>query len=403
MTEAYTYIIVGAGLAGASAIQGIRERDKKGSILLVGTEKYFPYNRPPLTKSLWFGKKKVEAIFINNEEFYRENAAKTLLNTTITAIDAGEKTVRDDKNQTYRYEKLLLAMGGIPRVLSVEGGNLEGVCYYRYLDDFLSIHTMAKEGKTAVVIGGGFIGSEIAAALNINKLKVTMIFPDTYLVQRIFPEYLGRALQKIYIEKGITVLSANMPVRLTKNKTGFVVSTNTNKNIECDLLIAGIGITPAVKPAETAGLKTADGVVVNEYLQTSDPDIFAAGDIADFPYAALNRQMRVEHWDNALNQGKQAGLNMAGANVAYTYMPYFFSDLFEFGYEAVGDINSQLETFADWQKENDTGVVYYLKNNKVTGVMTCNIWEQMDAARKIIEEAKTIKNLRDLQGLIQPG
>jgi NADPH-dependent 2,4-dienoyl-CoA reductase/sulfur reductase-like enzyme len=148
--------------------------------------------------------------------------------------------------------------------------------------------------------------------------------------------------------------------------------------------------------ARDAGLGTGDGIVVNEYLQTSNPDIFAAGDIANFPYKALGKRMRVEHWDNALNQGKQAGRNMAGANEKYDYMPYFFSDLFDFGYEAVGDVDASLETFADWKEENRTGVVYYLDDGKVMGVMMCNVWDKVEAARELIrkDDAVSVDNLR---------
>ena len=160
--------------------------------------------------------------------------------------------------------------------------------------------------------------------------------------------------------------------------------------MESDIVIVGIGITPEVGVAERAGLKTGNGIVVNEYLQSSDSNIYAAGDNAFFPYQVLGEKMRIEHWDNAVNQGKWAGRNMAGANEPFTYMPYFFSDLFEFGYEAVGEVDSRLETFADWKKENDTGIIYYLKDNKVRGVMMCNVWGKVDAARELIRKQKKL-------------
>jgi len=166
------------------------------------------------------------------------------------------------------------------------------------------------------------------------------------------------------------------------------------------MVIAGIGIAPALELPRTAGLLTANGVIVNEYLEASLPGIYAAGDIAFFPYQALGKQTRVEHWDNALNQGKWAGRNMAGAREPYTYMPYFFSDLFEFGYEAVGEVDARLETFADWQKENDTGVIYYLKDNKVRGAMMCNVWDKVEAARELIRNAENVTPA-DLRGAIQ--
>jgi len=398
--QSYTYIIVGAGLAGGCAADVIRQSDKKGSVLLVGDEKHLPYDRPDLSKKLWFGKKKLEQIFLHDQKFYDEHEIQVTLGSRIVEVDAKLKSVKDDKGNTYRYDKLLLATGGIPRTLPIPGGDIEGICYYRYLDDYLRIRTEAKEGKSAVVIGGGFIGSEIAAALNINKVNVTMVFPEPYLVQRVFPDYLGKAIQQHYIERGIKILNGDKPSSIYKNGVRFLTQTSNGKQVESDLLIVGIGIMPVIDLAQQAGLKVGNGIVVNEYLQTSDPNIYAAGDNAYFPYQALGQNMRVEHWDNAVNQGKWAGRNMAGAHEQFDYMPYFYSDLFEFGYEAVGEVDSQLETFADWQKENDTGVIYYLKEGKVRGLMMCNVWGKVDAARELIKKGERVRP-ESLAGIIR--
>ncbi len=400
MAEQYTYIIVGAGLAGAAAVDGIRELDKKGPILLLGTEKHLPYDRPPLTKKLWFGKKKVEDIFLHNQEFYGQNNVVFAAGVTARTVDAKNRTVTDDKGRTYRYEKILLATGGAPRVLPIPGGDLEGIYYYRYLDDYLRMKQEASAGKSAVVIGGGFIGSEIAAALAINRVKVMMIFPDLYLVGRVFPEGLGMSLQRHFREQGITILNGEKPASFTKKNGKFVTRTESGREIESDMVIVGVGISLSLELARNAGLQTANGIIVDEYLQASLPDVFAAGDVALFPYQALGKQTRVEHWDNALNQGKLAGRNMAGAHEPYTHMPYFFSDLFEFGYEAVGEVDSRLEIFADWRKENDTGVIYYLRDGKVRGAMMCNVWEKVDAARELIRKGKTVTK-ETLRGLIR--
>ena len=398
--QTYAYIIVGGGLAGASAVEGIRERDKSGSVLLLGAEKHLPYDRPPLSKKLWFGKKKVEDIFLHDQSFYDQNDVTVATGVTVMSLDANQKTITTNNGKKYRYQKLLLATGGVPRKLSVPGGDLEGICYYRTLDDYLRLRAESKEGKSAIVIGGGFIGSEIAAALHTNKIKVTMIFPDPYLVNRIFPESLGRALQDQYRSRGITVLANEKPASFRKKDGRFVTRIESGKEIESDMVIAGIGIAPSLDLPRKAGLQTANGIIVDEYLQASLPGIYAAGDIAFFPYQALGKQVRVEHWDNALNQGKWAGRNMAGAHEPYTYMPYFFSDLFEFGYEAVGDVNAELETFADWQKENETGVIYYLKDGKVRGAMMCNVWDKVEAARKLIRQGTPVTK-ESLRGRIR--
>ena len=387
---AYTYVIVGGGLAGAYAIQGIRERDKNGSVLLIGQEKQLPYDRPPLSKDLWFGKKKVDQIFTHDRAFYDQNGVTLALGTKVLALDAIHKTIATDTGRTHHYEKLLLATGGIPRSLPIPGGNLPGICYFRYLDDYLRIRGDAIEGKSATVIGGGFIGSEIAAALSINKVQVTMVFPSPYLLGRVFPDYLGRAIQRRYMEGGIKIMAGERPASLAREGNWFLTRTEGGKQIKSDLLIVGVGIAPAVALAERTGLQIDNGVVVNEFLQTSHPEIFAAGDNAFFPSPALGQHIRIEHWDNAVTQGKWAGQNMTGEPEPFTYLPYFFSDLFEFGFEAVGDTNAELETFADWQKENDTGVVYYLKEGKIRGVMLCKVWGKIDAARELIQKGDRV-------------
>jgi NADPH-dependent 2,4-dienoyl-CoA reductase/sulfur reductase-like enzyme len=396
----YTYVIIGGGLAGASAVEGIREQDKNGAILLIGTEKHLPYDRPPLTKKLWFGKKTVEEIFLHDQKFYDQNKVTVDTGSTVTFLEPKLKSITTKAGKQYRYQKLLIATGGVPRTLSIPGGDLEGIFYYRYLDDYIRMKSNAAPGTSAVVIGGGFIGSEIAAALTVNKINVTMIFPEPYIVNRVFPEGLGMALQRQFRDRGATLLAGEKPVSLVKKGSRYITTTVSGKQVESDMVIVGIGIAPSLELAKSADLQTGNGIVVNEYLQTSDADIFAAGDNAFFPYQVLGKQTRVEHWDNALNQGKRAGLNMAGAHMPYDYMPYFFSDLFEFGYEAVGEVDAQLETVADWQKENDTGVIYYLKDGKVRGAMMCNVWDKVEAARELIRKGKQVPK-ESLRGMIK--
>jgi NADPH-dependent 2,4-dienoyl-CoA reductase/sulfur reductase-like enzyme len=227
-----------------------------------------------------------------------------------------------------------------------------------------------------------------------------MIFPEPYIVNRVFPEGLGMALQRQFRDRGAALLAGEKPASIVKKGNRFVTTTVSGKQVESDMVIVGIGIAPSLELAKNAGLQTGNGIIVNEYLQTSNADIFAAGDNAFFPYQALGKQTRVEHWDNALNQGKRAGMNMAGAHMPYDCMPYFFSDLFEFGYEAVGEVDAQLETVADWQKENDTGVIYYLRDGKVRGAMMCNVWEKVESARELIRKGETVAK-ESLRGMIK--
>lgn len=396
----YTYVIVGGGLAGASAIRGIRELDKDGSILLIGGEDHMPYDRPPLSKMLWFDKMTVEEIFIEAPDFYGKNGVLLSLGTRVTGIDTSSKTVTDDKGNTYKYAKLLLATGSSSRLLPIPGGELEGVCYYRFLDDYKRTRGETAAGKSAIIIGGGFIGSELAAALTINRMNVTMMFPSRHICGRVLPDYLAKAVQAKYIEHGVNVLPNETPVSIRKEGKRFVVATTKKQEIAADIIIAGIGVKPNVELAANAGLALADGINVNEFLQSSDQDIYAAGDVAFFPYKALEHRARIEHWDNSRAQGLAAGRNMAGAKEPFTYMPFFFTDLFEFNYEAVGEVDANLFTFADWQKEFDTGVVYYLFEGKVKGAMMCNMPDRIDAVRKLILRDEKVEP-ESLRGMIK--
>jgi NADPH-dependent 2,4-dienoyl-CoA reductase/sulfur reductase-like enzyme len=398
MPDAYSYVIVGAGMAGASAVEGIRERDPRGPILLLGAEEDLPYDRPPLSKQLWTGGKKVEELTLHDGAFYRQNAVDVRLGVHVTQVDPAAHTIRDDQGNSWRYERLLLATGGTPRRLSIPGGDLEGISYYRSLEHYRRLRSEAVAGKSALVIGGGFIGSEMAASLRANGLAVTMVFPSSWLVSRVFPESLGRYLTEQYRAKGVEVLAGDEPVSIARDGSGFVTRTRAGKEVRTDLVVAGIGITPNITLAQSAGLATGNGVTVNEFLQTSAPDLYAAGDIALFPEAGFGPR-RLEHWDNAVTQGKHAGRNMAGAGTPFTDLPFFFSDLFEFGYEAVGDIDSRLKTFADWQEENKTGVIYYLDGDRLRGAMMCGIFGQVDAARALIQKGQPV-SAESLRGAI---
>jgi 3-phenylpropionate/trans-cinnamate dioxygenase ferredoxin reductase component len=396
MPKSYKYVIVGAGLAGASAVEGIRERDRQGSILLLGAEPDLPYDRPPLSKQLWTGGKSVAEITLHDEAFYKTNGVEVRLGTEVTQVDPAAHVVRDRQGNAYGYERLLLATGGTPRRLNIPGGDLDGISYYRSLEHYRRLRGVTAAGKAALVIGGGFIGSEMAASLRANNLGVTMIFPSAWLVSRVFPEPLGRYLTEQYRAKGVEVLAGDEPASIRREGEAYVTRTRAGREIRTDLIVAGIGITPNLALAQSAGLSTGNGVIVNEFLQTSAPDIFAAGDIALFPEAGFGPR-RLEHWDNAVTGGKHAGRNMAGALEPFTYLPFFFSDLFEFGYEAVGDIDSRLTTFADWQEENKTGVVYYLDGDRLRGAMMCNVWGKVDEARALIQKGQPVsaQSLRD--------
>jgi NADPH-dependent 2,4-dienoyl-CoA reductase/sulfur reductase-like enzyme len=388
----YKYLIIGGGLAGDGATRGIRELDAEGSIGLVGMEAAPPYMRPNLSKGLWKGRP-LEKIWRNTQE-----RAELNLGRKVTQVDPQKKTVQDDKGDEYTYDKLLFATGGSPKHLPLEAHD---IIYYRNFEDYQHLRGMAESKEHFVVIGGSFIGSELAAALTIVGRQVTMIFPGEAIGDNIFPIDLARYLNVYYREKGVEVLAGDSVASVQREGDRLIVRTGSGRSIETDGVVAGIGIRPNVELAQAAGLKVEDGIIVNERLETSVPDISAAGDAANFFHAALEKRTRVEHEDNAVQMGKVAGRNMAGASETYTHTPMFYSDLFDLGYEAVGEMNSKMKTISDWQEGPfKKGVVYYLDDGQVRGVLLWNVWKQVDNARALIREDGPFKE-KDLMERIK--
>jgi len=301
----------------------------------------------------------------------------------IKEILSNEKRVIDSNGNVFTYDKLLLATGGRPRRLPFDD---DQIIYFRTLGDYRRLRAACEKGDRFAVIGSGFIGSEIAAALTMNGKKVTMIFPSHDIGDRLFPRDLARYVSGVYKEKGVELVPGEKVIASDAHGDQRMLKTASGKTIVVDVVVAGIGIEPNIELADSIGLTTENGVVVDEFLRTINPDIYAAGDVAAFQNPALGKRMRVEHEDNANSMGRLAGRNMAGKAEPYNHLPFFYSDMFELGYEAVGEVDSRLETFADWKRPNEEGAVYYLKDGRVRGVLLWNVWEQVEAARQLIAE-----------------
>lgn len=389
----YKYLILGGGLAGDAATRSIRELDPDGSIGLISMEPDPPYMRPNLSKGLWKGRP-IEKIWRKTED-----RAELFLGRKAIRLDTGEKTVQDDQGDDYSYDKLLIATGGSPIHLPIDDGNL---IYYRDFQDYQQLRKMADEKERFVVIGDGFIGSEMAAALTMVGKKVTMIFRDEAIGKPVYPDDLAHYLSTYYREKGVEVVPNASIEDIQKDGERFIVQVTGGRSFEADGVVAGIGIRPNVELAKEASLVVENGIIVNERLETSAPDVYAAGDVANFYHFALEERIRVEHEDNAVSMGMMAGQNMAGAKEVYKHIPMFYSDLFEIGYEAVGELNSKLETFSDWQEPYQKGVIYYLRAGILRGVLLWNVWKQLEQARALMMEKRPFKP-QDLAGKLKSG
>jgi NADPH-dependent 2,4-dienoyl-CoA reductase/sulfur reductase-like enzyme len=365
------YLIVGGGMTADAAAKGIRLHDADGGIVLVGAEQHPPYKRPPLSKGLWSGGAE-EKIWKKTDEV---PGVDLRLGRRITSVDLDARTATDDAGDEYAWEKLLFATGGTPRRL---GGDDGDVVYFRTLDDFHLLHGRAGEGTRVAVVGGGFIGSEIAAALVGAGATVSMTFPEPTIGFRLFPRGLGDFVTGYYRDKGVEV-----------NAGGTVGSP---RELDADIVVAGLGIVPNVELAEAAGLTVDNGIVVDEHGRVEGrDDVFAAGDVANFPSPVLGRRFRVEHEDHANTHGKVVGENMAGADVVYDHIPLFYSDMFDLGYEAVGEVDSRLATVESWQEPNRKGTIAYVDDDgRPRGFLLWNVWDKVDAARDLIAAGEPV-------------
>jgi 3-phenylpropionate/trans-cinnamate dioxygenase ferredoxin reductase subunit len=373
------YLIVGGGMTADAAVKGIREHDADGPIVLVGAEQHPPYARPPLTKGLWTGAEEAK-IWRNTEGA----GADLRLGRRIVALDLDSHRATDDEGGEYEWERLLLATGGRPRTI----GGAEGVVYYRTLDDYRALRAQAKEGTRVVVIGGGFIGSELTASLTTVGCRVTMVFPEPGLAERVLPPDLSAFVTEQYRQHGVEILNEETVTSVG----GGGVTTGSGQRLEADAIVAGLGIEPRVELAELAGLALDNGIVVDAFGRVEGhADVFAAGDVASFPVEALGRRMRVEHEDHAKTHGRVVGGNLAGAETRYDHLPFFYSDMFEFGYEAVGEIDPRLATVERWDEPNRKGVVAYVDADaRPRGFLFWNVWGRVESGRDLIRAAEPI-------------
>jgi len=380
----YNYLIVGGGMTAAAAVAGIREIDRKGTIGLVGAERHPPYDRPPLSKALWRGDP-LDSIWRKVDW----QGVSVHAGRTAQSLDPTNRHVVDDQGVTYTYDKLLIATGCTPRRLPFGDGQF---IYFRTVDDWQRLRHKMGQAKRIAIVGGGFIASELAASLAINNQHVVMLFPDEGIGSRMYPPELATFLNDVYRQNGVEVLARSTVTGCEVRGETIVLAARddragANREVEVDGVVAGIGVRPNVELAQSAGLHVDDGIRVDASLRTSDPNIYAAGDVASFFDPSLKEWRRVEHADNATTMGGFVGVAMAGRTVVYDHTPFFYSDFFDFGYEAVGRVDSRLDMVIDWKVPFREGVIYYLHEGRIRGVLLWNIWGQVNAALRLIVES----------------
>ena len=416
-TAAIDFLIIGGGLAGAMAAEAIRERGAGGRVVMLTDDHERPYHRPPLSKEYLRGDQERKEVYVHPPEWQNEQGVELLTNTRATGLDPRAHQVTLADGRTLTYKKLLLATGGTPKHLDIPGAELEGVRYLRWLDDSDALKGAAARAKHAAVIGGSFIGVEVAAALVGYKVDTTVIVKGKTIWDKFMPEELAMFFQQTLTDHGVKFLTEDEAVRIMPQSGSMhagMVATKKGHTVGGDLIVAGVGITLNRGLADAAGLKTdkkTQGVAVNEYLQTSDADIYAAGDIAAFPDPVFGTR-RVEHWDTALSQGKTAGANMAGAHEPYDHVQYYFSDLFDLGIEVLGNPQPDAHIIVRGKMEERTFAALYLDGSRdvVVGALTVNRPpEELDQYRVLIRQKASLRGFlreaeqhpdEDLTGLV---
>jgi 3-phenylpropionate/trans-cinnamate dioxygenase ferredoxin reductase subunit len=386
MTD-YRYLIVGGGMVADAAARGIRELDTDGTIGVLSEDVDRPYARPALSKKLW-----TDPDFSWDEKVdlhTEETGAEFLLGTRVESIDRAAKTVTTADGATHGYEQLLIATGGKPRGLpGLEPS--DRVLDYRSAADYRRLRSLADAGAHVVVVGGGYIGTEIAAGVVQSGARVTLVDPDEVVGGAMFPDDLARAFQQRFVDHGVELRTGCRVTEGSQTADGVTLTLDDGSVVEADAVVVGLGIEPVTGLAADAGLTVDDGIVVSSTLVTDDPAVFAAGDVARYPDRILGTR-RVEHVDNAQQQGRQAGRNLADADETYDHTPMYYSNVFDMGYEAVGTVSTDLRTVEDWQEPTVTGVVYYLdEDDTVRGVLLWNVSDKTDDARKVLAEANSL-------------
>jgi 3-phenylpropionate/trans-cinnamate dioxygenase ferredoxin reductase subunit len=401
-----TFVVVGAGLAAAKAVEELRASGFEGDVVVYGDEHHLPYERPPLSKGYLLGNDDLESAFVHDPDWYDENDVDLRLGQEVTAIDTAAHLVRTRDGQQ-AYARLLLATGSSPRHLRVADESGAPVAYLRTNEDSQRLKEAFTDGARVVVVGGGWIGLETTAAAREAGASVTVLESLELPLLRVLGPEVAQVFADLHTEHGVDLRTGvevsgveKSPSTGSGQAAGAVVRLGDGSSIEADLVVVGIGVTPNVALAEAAGLATDNGVLVDERLASSDPDVFAAGDVANAQHPVLGRRIRVEHWDTAIEQGKAAAHGMLGHDPSYDRLPYFFTDQYDLGMEYVGSVGP--EGYDEVVVRGDTSAAggrtftaFWLSGGQVLAAMHVNDWDAADHLRAIVGSRVESERLGD--------
>jgi len=392
-----TFVIVGAGLAGAKAAEALREQGFDGRLILIGAETHRPYERPPLSKGYLAGADEREKIFVHPEGWYAEHDVEYRPGRTVTRLDRGAAQVELDDGDLIGYDKVLLCTGSGPRRLPIAGAAADGVHYLRSVDDSDALREVIAKSSRLVMIGAGWIGLEVTAAARQAGVEVTVVETAELPLLRVLGAEVAQVFADLHREHGVN-FRFNTSIAQIDTAAGRAtgVTLGDGSRIEADAVLVGVGAVPNTALAEAAGLSVDNGVLVDVGLRTEDPNVFAAGDIANAQHPLLRRRIRVEHWANALKQPATAATSMLGGAGSYAELPYFFTDQYDLGMEYVGYVEpgeyDQVVFRGDVPGREF--IAFWLKNSRVLAGMNVNVWDVTDPIKALIRSGAEVDPAR---------
>jgi 3-phenylpropionate/trans-cinnamate dioxygenase ferredoxin reductase subunit len=394
MSRDHPFVIVGASLAGAKAAETLRAEGFEGRVVLVGAESQRPYERPPLSKDYLRGAAGRDELFVHDPAFYAEQDIELVLGRTAVGLDPAARAVELDDGQRLAYDRLLLTTGAEPRRLAVPGAELDGVLYLRTVEDSDELRRRMARGGAVVVVGAGWIGTEVAASARQLGLDVTVLDPASVPLERVLGREVGAVYRDIHAEHGVRMLMGAGIAACEGDAEVRRVRTTDGQTLACDFVVVGIGAAPRTGLAAAAGLAVDDGVLVDEHLQTSAPGVFAAGDVANARHPFYGERVRVEHWANALRQGPVAAGAMLGRAAVYDRLPYFYSDQYDVGMEYTGYAPTWDRVVLRGDPASREFIAFWLVGDRVVAGMNVNVWDVTEPVETLIRGRVAVDDRR---------